>query len=56
MKDECLSAVGKKEILISLSYDGVQPQSAWRIAAESWLRMKGLIKVIINGKVSPNSF
>jgi hypothetical protein len=39
-----------------LSYDGVQPQSAWRIAAESWLRMKGLIKVIINGKVSPNSF
>jgi hypothetical protein len=33
---------------------GVQPQAAWRIAVEAWLRMKGLITVTINGKVSPN--
>ena len=36
------------------SRGGVQPQVAWRIAVEAWLRMKGLITVTINGKVSPN--
>jgi len=39
-----------------LSSDGVQPQAAWRIAVEAWLRMKGFITVSINGKVSPNFF
>ena len=38
-----------------LCTDGwVQPQAAWRIVVEAWLRMKGLITVTINGKVSPN--
>ena len=36
------------------SKGGVQPQAAWRITVEAWLRMKGLITVTINGKVSPN--
>lgn len=39
---------------ILCSEGGVQPQAAWRIAVEAWLRMKGLITVTINGKVSPN--
>ncbi len=39
-----------------LSSNGVQPQAAWRIAVEAWLRMKGFITVSINGKVSPNFF
>jgi hypothetical protein len=39
---------------ILCSDDGVQPQAAWRIVVEAWLRMKGLITVTINGKVSPN--
>ena len=38
------------------SSDDVQPQAAWRIAVEAWLRMKGLITVSINGKVLPNFF
>lgn len=29
-------------------------ESAWRIAVETWLRMKGFINVSINGKVLPN--
>jgi len=37
-----------------LSSDGVQPQAAWRIAVEAWLRIKGFITVSINGKVLPN--
>ncbi len=37
-----------------LSCDGVQPQAAWRIAVEAWLKMKGLITVTVNGKVLPN--
>jgi hypothetical protein len=36
-----------------LSSDGVQPQAAWRIAVEAWLRMKRFITVRINGKVLP---
>jgi hypothetical protein len=28
--------------------------SAWRVAAETWLRMKGFIFVSVNGKVLPN--
>jgi transposase InsO family protein len=36
-----------------LCCDRVQPQAAWRIAVEEWLRMKGFITVT-NGKVSPN--
>ncbi len=39
-----------------LSSNGVQPQAAWRIAVEAWLRRKGFITVSINGKVSPNFF
>jgi len=39
-----------------LCSDGVQPQAAWRIAVEAWLRMKGFITVSINGKVLPNFF
>lgn len=35
-----------------LNSDGVRPQAAWRIAVETWLKMKGLI-TITNGKVSP---
>lgn len=38
------------------SREGVQPQAAWRIAVEAWLRMKGLITVTINGKVLPHFF
>jgi hypothetical protein len=38
------------------SREGVQPQAAWRIAVEAWLRMKGFITVTINGKVLPNFF
>jgi hypothetical protein len=34
--------------------EGVQPQAAWRIAVEAWLKMKGLITVTVNGKVLPN--
>ena len=34
----------------------VQPQAAWRIAVEAWLKMKGFITVTTNGKVLPNSF
>ncbi len=36
--------------------DGVQPQAAWRIAVEAWLKTKGYITVSINGKVLPNFF
>lgn len=36
--------------------NGVQPQAAWRIAVEVWLRKKGFITVSINGKVLPNFF
>jgi hypothetical protein len=32
---------------------GIQPQAAWRIAVEAWLKMKGYITVSINGKVLP---
>jgi hypothetical protein len=39
---------------ILCSEEGVQPQAAWRIAVEAWLRMKGLITVTVNGKVLPN--
>jgi hypothetical protein len=39
-----------------LCCNGVQPQAAWRIAVEAWLRMKGFITITINGKVSPNFF
>lgn len=35
---------------------GVQPQAAWRVAVEAWLRMKGFITVSINGKVLPYFF
>lgn len=41
---------------ILCSKGGVQPQAAWRIAVEAWLRMKGFITVTINGKVLPNFF
>lgn len=36
-----------------LSHEEVKPQTAWRLAVESWLNMKGLITITINGKVSP---
>jgi hypothetical protein len=36
-----------------LCCEGIQPQAAWRIAVEAWLRMKGFITVMVNGKVSP---
>jgi cob(I)alamin adenosyltransferase len=36
-----------------LCCEGIQPQAAWRIAVEAWLKMKGYITVSINGKVSP---
>jgi hypothetical protein len=36
-----------------LCCEGIQPQAAWRIAVEAWLRIKGYITVSINGKVSP---
>jgi hypothetical protein len=39
-----------------LNCEEVQPQAAWRIAVEAWLRMKGYITVTIKGKVSPNFF
>jgi transposase InsO family protein len=39
-----------------LSYGEIQPQAAWRIAVEAWLRMKGYITVTTRGKVSPNFF
>lgn len=39
-----------------VSSNGVQPQAAWRIAVEAWLKMKGYITVSINGKVLPNFF
>jgi len=39
-----------------LCSEGVQPQAAWRIAVEAWLRMKGFITVSINGKVLPSFF
>jgi hypothetical protein len=41
---------------ILCSREGVQPQAAWRIAVEAWLKMKGFITVTINGKVLPNFF
>jgi len=31
----------------------MQPETAWRIAVEVWLQMKGYITVSINGKASP---
>lgn len=37
-----------------LRHEGIKPQTAWRLAVESWLNMKGLITITINGKVSPN--
>jgi hypothetical protein len=33
---------------------GKKFNSAWRIAAETWMRMKGFIFVSVNGKVLPN--
>lgn len=39
-----------------LGGDGVNPQSAWRVAVETWLTMKGFITITINGKVLPNFF
>ncbi len=39
-----------------LCCDGVQPQAAWRLAVEAWLRMKGFITITVNGKVLPNFF
>ena len=39
-----------------VSTEGVQPQTAWRVAAEAWLNMKGFITITINGKVLPTSF
>jgi hypothetical protein len=36
-----------------LCSDGIKPQTAWRIAVEAWLNMKGLITVTRNGKVLP---
>jgi hypothetical protein len=39
-----------------LCTEGVQPQAAWRIAAEAWLSKNGFITVTQNGKVSPNFF
>lgn len=39
-----------------LSGSDVQPDAAWRIATEIWLRKNDLITVTINGKVSPNFF
>jgi transposase InsO family protein len=39
-----------------LCCEGVQPQAAWRVAVEAWLKKKGFITVIVNGKVLPNFF
>jgi hypothetical protein len=39
-----------------LCCEEIQPQAAWRIAVESWLKMKGFITVMVNGKVLPNFF
>jgi hypothetical protein len=36
-----------------LCTEGVQPQAAWRIAAEAWLSKNGFITITQNGKVSP---
>ena len=41
---------------ILCSSEELQPQAAWRIAVEVWLRRKGYITVTINGKVLPNFF
>jgi hypothetical protein len=37
-----------------LCCEEIQPQAAWRIAVEAWLKMKGFITVTVNGKVLPN--
>jgi hypothetical protein len=37
-----------------VSCGGVQPQTAWRVAVEAWLKMKGFITVTRNGKVLPS--
>jgi hypothetical protein len=34
----------------------VQPEAAWRIAVEKWLILNNMIRITINGKVSPNFF
>jgi transposase InsO family protein len=39
-----------------LCCEWVQPQAAWRVAVEAWLKKKGFITVIVNGKVLPNFF
>jgi len=39
-----------------LCSEGIQPQTAWRIAVETWLKMKGLITITVNGKVLPSFF
>ena len=36
--------------------DSLTYETAWRIAIETWLEMKGFITVVTNGKVSPNYF
>jgi transposase InsO family protein len=41
---------------ILCSSEELQPQAAWRITVEAWLRMKGFITITINGKVLPNFF
>lgn len=41
---------------ILCSDDSVQPQAAWRIAVEAWLKMKGFITITRNGKVLPSFF
>ncbi len=43
-------ANAQKDMLCS---GGMQPETAWRIAVEAWLQMKGYITVSVNGKVSP---
>jgi hypothetical protein len=39
-----------------LSCSDVQPDAAWRIASEIWLRKNGFITVTVNGKVLPDFF
>jgi hypothetical protein len=39
-----------------LCNDGIQKQTAWRIAVEACLNMKGFITITINGKLLPNFF
>jgi len=39
-----------------LCSEGIQPSSAWRIAVETWLRMKSFITVTENGKMLPCFF